>query len=65
MAKEERFVKTYSQGKMFPFEVWVDRETGVNYMYRTNGYGGNFFPLIDKDGNPLVTNPNDLDRYNY
>ena len=58
----ERFVRTYTQGKLYPVEVWVDRETGVNYIYKSSGYGGSFIPLIDQEGKPLVTDPNDLDR---
>lgn len=34
MAKNDRFIKTYSQGAMNIFEIWVDKETGVNYIYR-------------------------------
>ena len=31
--KDKRFEKTYSQGSLEVFEIWVDRETGVNYLY--------------------------------
>ena len=31
MAKDQRFVKVYSQG-MGTTEIWVDKETGVNYL---------------------------------
>ena len=31
MAKiKDRFIKSYSQGKLNGMEIWVDRETGVN-----------------------------------
>ena len=33
MAKEERFEKIYSQGALTTTEIWVDKETGVNYLY--------------------------------
>ena len=39
MAKDKRFEKIYSQG-MGSMEIWVDRETGVNYLYRQSGYAG-------------------------
>ena len=29
----KRFEKVYSQGMIENFEIWVDRETGVNYLY--------------------------------
>ena len=32
MAKEERFEKIYSQGALTTTEIWVDKETGVNYI---------------------------------
>lgn len=51
----ERFVKTYSQGVVNVTEIWVDKLTGVNYLYRTNGYGSGLTPLLDRDGKPVVT----------
>lgn len=65
MAKYERFVKVHTQGIVSTIEVWVDRETGVNYILTTAGYGTTFSPLLDKDGNVLVTDPNDLDKHEY
>ena len=54
MKKEGRFKKIYSQnwGAM---EIWVDRETGVNYLYHNGGYSGGFTPLLDKEGKPVIT----------
>ena len=54
MAKEKRFEKVYSQGAG-SFEIWIDRETGVNYLYRSSGYAGGLTVLMDKDGKPVVT----------
>ena len=32
MARQsDRFVKIYSQGSFTTLQIWVDRETGVNY----------------------------------
>lgn len=53
--KKDRFVKIYSQGKMQVIEVWVDKETGVNYLYREAGYSGGLTVLLDKDGKPIVS----------
>ena len=36
-------------------EIWVDKETGVNYLYHQSGYSGGLTPLLDKDGNVVVT----------
>jgi len=55
MKKEERFIKTYSQGSINVMEVWVDKETGVNYLYRQSGYSGGLSPLLDREGKPIIT----------
>ncbi len=54
MSKDKRFIKIYSQG-MGSMEIWVDKVTGVNYLYRNGGYGGGLTVLLDKDGKPVVT----------
>ena len=54
MAKDNRFEKIYSQG-MGSMEIWVDKETGVNYVYRQSGYSGGLTVLVDADGKPVVT----------
>ena len=54
MAKEKRFEKVYSQG-MGSMEIWVDTETGVNYLYRQSGYSGGMTVLLDKDGEPVIS----------
>lgn len=55
MAKNERFEKTYSQGTMYVTEIWVDKETGVNYIYHAAGYAGGLTPLLDRDGKPVIS----------
>lgn len=54
MAKEKRFVKTYSQG-CGTNEIWVDTKTGVNYFYHQSGYSGGLTPLLDSYGKPIIT----------
>ena len=56
--KDKRFIKVYSQGGGFAapaIEILVDKETGVNYVYASHGYGGGLTVLLDKDGKPVVT----------
>lgn len=53
--KENRFVKTYSQGVLDVMEIWVDRETGVNYIFHWNGSAGGMTPLLDAEGKPVVS----------
>ena len=55
MKEEKRFEKIYEQGKLTTIEIWVDKETGVHYLYRQNGYSGGLTVLLDKDGKPVVT----------
>lgn len=55
MAKDERFEKVYSQGFIEVMEIWVDKETGVNYLYHAAGNGGGLTPLLDRDGKPVVS----------
>ena len=55
MAKNVRFEKVYSQKGMSVMEIWVDKETGVNYVFHTSGYAGGMTPLLDRDGKPIVS----------
>ena len=53
--KGERFEKIYSQGAVNVLEIWVDKETGVNYIYRQSGYSGGMTVLLDSEGKPVIT----------
>ena len=55
MGKNDRFEKIYSQGTMNVMEIWVDRETGVNYVFHASGYAGGMTPVLDRDGKPVVS----------
>ena len=52
---EKRFEKVYSQGAIDVMEVWVDKETGVNYLYHYSGNSGGLTPLLDREGKPVIT----------
>ena len=52
---EDRFEKVYSQGVMNVTEIWVDRETGVNYVFHASGNAGGLTPLLGRDGSVVVT----------
>lgn len=58
---EERFEKVYTQGKLNIMEIWVDKETGVQYVYHLVGYADGMSPLLDVDGKPLLA---DLSKLN-
>lgn len=55
MSKSERFEKVYSQGVLTLTEIWVDKETGINYLWHKDGYAGGLTVLLDKEGKPVVS----------
>ena len=61
--KEDRFVKTVVDSGGFSdnyMAIYVDRKTGVNYLFSQYGNGGGLCVLVDRDGKPIVTPiPND------
>lgn len=59
---EKRFVKVYSQGGFVnnTMEIWVDRVTGVNYLFTAAGYAGGLTVLLDAQGKPVITPPSQL-----
>jgi hypothetical protein len=36
-------------------EVYVDKKTGVNYLFACSGYAGGLCVMVDRDGKPIVT----------
>ena len=59
MAKrEDRFVRTVVDGGGLTenrMEVYVDRKTGVNYLFSQCGNAGGMCVLVDRDGKPIVS----------
>ena len=55
MAKDQRFEKVYSQGTMTTMEIWVDKETGVNYVFHCGGNAGGLTPLLDREGKIVIS----------
>ena len=51
----DRFERIYKQGALEVIEIGVDRETGVNYLFRASGHAGGLTPLLDRDGKPMVS----------
>ncbi|MCR5388118.1 MAG: DUF6440 family protein [Lachnospiraceae bacterium] len=52
---QERFEKIYSHGQLNVSEIWVDKETGVNYFFHAGGYAGGLTPLLDREGKPIIS----------
>ena len=63
MKNGQRFIRVYSQGSGLGMhiQIWVDKVTGVNYIYQGFGNGGGLTPLLKSDGTPVVTPRNKLD----
>jgi hypothetical protein len=56
--KEDRFIKTVVDGGGFSdnyMAIYVDRKTGVNYLFAQGGNAGGLCVLVDRDGKPIVT----------
>lgn len=57
MAKKEtdRFVKVLAEnGFITSSEIWVDTQTGVEYLYHASGNSGGLTVLVDAEGKPLL-----------
>ncbi len=52
---KKRFETVYEQGAINRYKVIVDTETGVNYLYTSEGSGGGITVLLDSEGKPIVT----------
>lgn len=55
--KNDRFEQIFIQkmGIDSMIEIWIDKDTGVNYMYRRYGYSGGMTVLVDGAGKPVVS----------
>ena len=51
---EKRFEKIYSQGGLSGTDIWLDKATGVQYLYLWSGSGGGVTPLLGLDGRPMI-----------
>ncbi|MDL2252523.1 DUF6440 family protein [Ruminococcaceae bacterium OttesenSCG-928-I18] len=55
MADKKRFKTVTKEAKALKgTSVIVDSQTGVQYLYVWDGYGGGLTVLVDKDGKPLL-----------
>jgi hypothetical protein len=55
MKSDKRFEIVSSEGFFESCRIIVDTETGVNYLYVTNGTSGGLTVLLDCNGKPIVT----------
>lgn len=59
---DKRFVAEYKEGVMTSTKIIVDTETGVNYLFVSEGYAGGLTVLLDREGKPVIT---PVGRYPY
>lgn len=53
--KDSRFIKILEESSFISSsEIWVDTETGVQYLYHSAGYSGGLTVLVDAEGKPLL-----------
>lgn len=56
MKKDKRFERIHRESSISGSnEIWVDKVTGVNYLYHDSGYSGGLTPLLDRDGKPIIS----------
>ncbi|WP_291579767.1 DUF6440 family protein [Clostridium sp. UBA6640] len=55
MKRAKRFEVISTQGTLENYKVIVDKETGVNYLYISNGTSGGLTVLLDSEGKPIIT----------
>ena len=56
--KEDRFKKVLVDNGGFSdsqMAIYVDRKTGVNYLFSSCGNAGGLCVLVDRDGRPIVS----------
>lgn len=61
---QKRFKEIYAQGVTNVQKIVVDTETGVNYLLASTATtaGCGMTVLVDKDGKPIVTPIDSVDR---
>lgn len=52
---EKRFEKLYEQGTLSGVNIWLDKSTGVQYLYFWSGSGAGVTPLLGRDGKPVIS----------
>ena len=57
--KDSRFEIIFKDGSQLSDEgirqIMVDKKTGVNYLLWKSGYGAGITPLLDADGNVVLS----------
>jgi len=54
-SKDKRFKVLHEEGTVSVVRIIQDRETGVNYIFSAVGSAGGITPLLDRNGQVVVT----------
>lgn len=61
--KDKRFVTVFREVEIGSNkQIFIDRETGINYLYVAAGYTGGLTPLLDRNGNPVVSSVHEIEE---
>lgn len=60
MFNDNRFKKFYNQVIHNIIEIWIDKETKVNYLFQTSGYAFGLTSLLDCEGKVVITSLNNI-----
>lgn len=61
--QEKRFVQVFAEDCGFfgpESSLVADRQTGVTYLIIRNTFGSGITPLLDANGKPVITKPEDM-----
>lgn len=61
--QEKRFVQVFAEDCGFfgpESSLVADRETGVTYLIIRTTFGSGITPLLNRDGKPVITKPEDM-----
>ena len=65
--KNNRFTVVHKEGNSLTNagyrQLLVDKKTGVTYLLISCGYGSSVTPLLDAQGKPVITRPEDLNDW--
>ncbi len=56
--REDRFKRILIDGGGLSenrMEIYIDRKTGVNYLFSSSGNAGGLCVLVDQEGKPIVS----------
>jgi hypothetical protein len=57
---DNRFETIYSQGKINTSRIIVDKNTGVNYLFISDGSAAGLTLLVDREGKPVISHTDSL-----